>query len=866
MGTNMKLFDLLKSQMILDKPNWALIQERALSERSLADDREKVIASAVVRLVSALSHKQYGDAAPVLRQVLKILGGIQISHILWEEIQGFAQASAIIGVLETDCVELSIRPWHSTWLEDSEQIDNFALRSTVPAFLGDGILNAMRPGWTHYRSEAQKAAVDAWLFAPPGSTTLITLPTGGGKSLCTILPAWFDARGGRVNAGTTLVIVPTVALALDQQTQARSFFRGSAVPEARTGADSLHERREIEMRLRDGSLPILFTSPESLLWSRLHEICLNAAEEGLLTRLVIDEAHLIESWGAGFRPEFQLLSAFRRELIHRSGGKLKTLLLSATVSGRSRETLEQLFSEPGKLATVQANRLRPEIGYWFSLAPNDYIRNQRISEALRFLPRPLILYVTRPFHAEEWARRLREEGYERIATFTGETRSEERRSVLEAWMGDQIDIMVATSAFGLGVDKSDVRSIVHATLPENIDRFYQEVGRGGRDGFSASSLLCTCPQDVDLAYSLSPKRITFEKAEPRWRAMLNTPNRVLSGDKRRINRDAVPVGKHRSAVEVDRDWNDHLLLLLQRAGAIQVAAIDLPDFSPDVIPSAELVIRVLNHRLVDDPEYFRQVFERAREQEKDTNPTDQLLKIVRDYADGSTNTCIGRRFAEIYDEVEIACGGCHGCRHEKREPYGGTTLDFQVTYPPTLASHVSGAADIAQEMASKMGAWKSLNVSWAGQRSVDSLLGVFELLPEIVRLGFQQVIIPDDLFADRDRSATFVRALAQYDREFTVYPHRIIPVSWIGHRNRTPLFPLATVIVYPTDDRSADRVYQSVKMIEKQGVYLPACINIVHSALRLPSAGKQFTEHVDGLSEPFHRFSDFVKQLYNNRY
>jgi superfamily II DNA/RNA helicase len=836
-----------------------LIQERAYSERSAASDREKVITGGVARLASALSNKQYCDAVPVLRQILIMLGGMQISRSLWEEIRQYAEASAIIGLPETDCIELSIRPWHSTWLKDSEQIDSFALRSTVPVSVGDGILNAMRPGWTHYRSEAQKAAVDAWLFAPPGSTTLVTLPTGGGKSLCTILPAWLDARGGRVNAGTTLVIVPTVALALDQQNQARSFFKGSAVPEARTGANTLHERREIEMRLRDGSLPILFTSPESLLWSRLHEICLNAAEEGLLTRLVIDEAHLIESWGAGFRPEFQLLSAFRRQLIRRSGGKLKTLLLSATVSGRSRETLENLFSEPGKLATVQANRLRPEIGYWFSLAPNDYVRNQRVSEALRFLPRPLILYVTRPSQAEEWVKRLRKEGYERIATFTGETGSEERQAVLEAWMTDQIDIMVGTSAFGLGVDKGDVRAIVHATLPENIDRFYQEVGRAGRDGFSASSILCTCPQDVDLAYSLSPKRITFEKAEPRWRAMLNTPNHVLSGDKRRINRDAVPVGKHRSAVEVDRDWNDHLLLLLQRAGAIQVSEMDLPDFSPDTVPSAELVIRVLDHRLIDDPEYFRQVFERAREQEKDTNPTDQLMGIVRDYAEGNTHTCIGRRFAEIYDDVEIACGGCSGCRHEMREPYGGTTLDFQVTYPPALARHVNAAADIADAMASKMGAWKALNVSWVGQRNVDSLLSVLELLPEVVRLGFQQVIIPDDLLTDHDRSAAFVRALARHDREFTVYPHRIIPVSWIGHRNRTPLFPLPSVIVYPTDDRSADRVYQAIKLAEKQGVYLPACINIVHTALRLPSEGKQFTEHVDGLQESLDYFVAHLK-------
>ena len=545
-------------------------------------------------------------------------------------------------------------------------------------------------------------------------------------------------------------------------------------------------------------------------------------------------------------------------MLSRSRGSLRTLLLSATVSERSREVLTQLFSESGNLITVQANRLRPEIGYWFDFAPTEYVRNQRVSEALQFLPRPLILYVTRPMQAEAWANQLRDAGYQRIATFTGDTRSEDRQAVLDAWMSNQIDIMVGTSAFGLGVDKSDVRAIVHATLPENIDRFYQEVGRGGRDDFSASSLLCTCPQDIDLAYSLSPKRITFEKAEPRWRAMLKTPNHVRTGDMRRINRDAVPVGKHRNAVEVDRDWNDHLLLLLQRAGAIQVADMSIPEFSSLDASAAELLIRVADARLLDDPEHFRLIFEQVREQEKDNNPTDQLIEIIKASSNHNIDICIGRRFAEIYDDVQIACGGCASCRQEGQEPYGGTTLDFQVSYPAILARQVNSAAVVAPQLNSKLGTWRTLNVTWTGVRIAESLAPFFEVLPLLVRLGFQQLALPDELYTNTDQGADFVRALAQQDKEYTVQPHRVIPLSWVGQRERSPLFPLPTIIVYPTDDRAADRVYQALRTMEVQGVKLPACINVIHAALQLPSAGKLFTEHVNGLKESFDDFLRFL--------
>lgn len=847
----MELLDLFDSQVRTSNPNWATIRRVATASQTSLLGQEIAIAATIARFCSAMQAVAFVDGVALLRQLIRIRGGFQISVEIWSHLRKRAEECGIVGLQEEDVVDLSVRPWQSTWLDDTDIIDIFERRSNNPPSLGDGMLNAMRSNWTHYRSEAQKAAVDAWLFAPPGSTTLVTLPTGGGKSLCTNLPAWFDSRGGRVNSGTTLVVVPTVALALDQQKQAASFFKGSAEPISRTGINPLYERKDIEASIRDGSLPILFTSPESLLGTNLRKVCLDAAAEGLITRFVIDEAHLIETWGAGFRPEFQLLSTFRHQLLERSGNTLRTLLLSATVSNKSREILERLFSEPDKLITVQANRLRPEIGYWFDFAPTEQTRIHRVQEALRHLPRPLILYVTRPDQATAWKERLQSEGYHRVEMFTGKTLGDERLQLLDKWMSNQIDIMIGTSAFGLGVDKADIRAVVHATLPENIDRFYQEVGRGGRDGYSATSLLCTCPDDIDLAFSLNPKRITFEKAEPRWRAMFSAAKPGPSGDTRLINRDAVPAGKHRDAFDVDREWNEHVLLMLQRMGAITI--IDMVATEPDEknVSLSYLTVKVTDSRLIDDPEYFRAVFESARTRELEDSETNEILEIVKTYSKHISQNCLGRHLAEIYDDVQVACGGCANCRQDAQEAYGGETLEFQVSFPTTLAKHAKSIAPLAPAIKAKMGAWKSINVIWTGARNIQSLDTVVDILPPLARFGFQQLIIPDALFENAELGSKLVRDLAKQDEDYTFYPHRLIPISWMIDRERPPLLPLATVLVYPPDDRAADRVYRKIKAAHDNSVQFPACVNIVHNALHLASEGKPFVEHVDGLTESF---------------
>ena len=105
------------------------------------------------------------------------------------------------------------------------------------------------------------------------------------------------------------------------------------------------------------------------------------------------------------------------------------------------------------------------------------------------MPRPIIIYVSKRDDAKEWKKKLIEKGYRSVEIFSGSTVDSERERIIRQWNHDEIDIIVATSAFGMGVDKRDIRTVIHCCLPESINRFYQEVGRGGRDGFASISLL-----------------------------------------------------------------------------------------------------------------------------------------------------------------------------------------------------------------------------------------------------------------------------------------------------------------------------------------------------------------------------------------
>lgn len=793
-----------------------------------------------------------GDLGVLLRQVMRVFHEELILNTpTWESIEKH-QHQMSLRLVDEDSRRVRLRalPWECAWLNDTNNIDQLENRRPDISVPGDGLLYALSNGkFCTYQSEAQKTAVATSLFAPPGSTTLITLPTGGGKSMCILLPAWFESSGGRRAGGTTLVIVPTVALAYDQQNNVRPYFNpaNDAYKPYSLTSDTTKETRAIIYKgISEGTIPILYTSPEALLLNPvLYHTCLQAAANGRLRRFVIDEAHLVDSWGASFRTEFQLLGAYKHKLLEASQGQLRTFLLSATVSYQSEKTLAEFFAPDSGLSSVLANQLRPEPGYWFHHTRHFPLQRDRVIEALYHLPRPAILYVTKPSHAQQWVRMLREQGFKRVVDFTGQTAGEERQHILARWNRDEIDILVGTSAFGLGVDKGDVRTIIHATLPENIDRYYQEVGRGGRDGCSSISLLISKDDDFDLAFSMTTKsRITIEKAWLRWEGMWQSSLPFgKTTDMRLINLNARPTyNQEMRESEANRYWNEHILLFMQRAGVLSIEDTRPNETAPEPNDQPQefstdnfwVLVRIRNDQIVNDEVAFERLMDEQRDLEKEsiTENLNSLRQVVETQAQMQTYHCLGHDFAELYPYTAVACGGCSYCRRNKQEPYA-QTLRASVE----LDDWPTALVRLDPNLQRQLGERQSLIVAWDTE---DLAIFAPDLTGLLIEAGVEQVVLPDNLLDDAIWAQNLVKKLSRHKDK----RQRLVGVNSV---ERYGLFPLATAVFYPPQDKLIDTLYRLLQTEFQSCWGIMPLIHIVPQSAWLARENGRFLERVNGL-------------------
>jgi ATP-dependent DNA helicase RecQ len=308
-----------------------------------------------------------------------------------------------------------------------------------------------------------------------GKDVLAVMPTGSGKSMCYQLPALVDGA-------LTVVVSPLIALMRDQVRQMASV----GVPAATLNSMATEEEaQEVWRLLRSGELRLLFVSPERLmadgLTARLKELGVR--------RLAIDEAHCVSQWGHDFRPEYREIARVRAAL-----GGVQTIALTATADQATREDItERLFSKKPEVFLHSFDR--PNISLRF--AAKDQPRRQLRNFLAAYRDESGIVYCSSRKRTETLAEYFKDQGFRALPYHAGlDQRLRGRHQ--DTFLQEDGVVMVATVAFGMGINKPDVRFVCHADMPANVEGYYQEIGRAGRDGLPADTLTLYGLDDMAL--------------------------------------------------------------------------------------------------------------------------------------------------------------------------------------------------------------------------------------------------------------------------------------------------------------------------------------------------------------------------------
>ena len=316
----------------------------------------------------------------------------------------------------------------------------------------------------------QREAIEAGLVQ---RDSLVVMPTGGGKSLCYQVP---PAVAGR----TDVVVSPLIALMKDQI----DGLRECGYPaRALHGGMSVEEMREAEREIASGRCHLVFVAPERLLTGRFLELATRAA----VASFAIDEAHCISQWGHDFRPEYRQLAALRDRFPEAS---LHAYTATATEQVRADIIAQLRLRDPRVLVGTFD---RPNLVY--RIVPRLDLRAQVFEALGRHAGEAAIVYCLSRRDTEEMAAWLAKKGL-RAEHYHAGMEPEERRRTQDRFAAEEIDVVAATVAFGMGIDRSDVRCVVHAALPKSIEHYQQETGRAGRDGLPAECVLFYSAADV----------------------------------------------------------------------------------------------------------------------------------------------------------------------------------------------------------------------------------------------------------------------------------------------------------------------------------------------------------------------------------
>ncbi|MEV5712504.1 RecQ family ATP-dependent DNA helicase [Amycolatopsis mediterranei] len=333
-------------------------------------------------------------------------------------------------------------------------------------------LAADRFGWAELSAE-QAAAMSA---ASEGRDVLVVLPTGAGKSAIYQVPAL-------VRPGPAVIVSPLLALQRDQI----EGLDAAAVPDAVAldSRQSAGERDRVWEAIRAGTAEYVFLSPEQL---AKDEVVAGLTEAGV-SLFVVDEAHCVSAWGHDFRPGYLRLAPVIERL-----GRPPVIALTATAAAPVRDDIVAALGLRDPVRVI-ASFDRPNLHLAVARFTGDAAKRAAVVERVAAMPGSGLLYTASRRETEDYAEALSGRGVRAFAYHAG-MKAADRDAVYERFAAGETDVVVATSAFGMGIDRPDVRFVVHASVPDSVDTYYQQIGRAGRDGEPAEVLLCYRPEDL----------------------------------------------------------------------------------------------------------------------------------------------------------------------------------------------------------------------------------------------------------------------------------------------------------------------------------------------------------------------------------
>jgi ATP-dependent DNA helicase RecQ len=331
-------------------------------------------------------------------------------------------------------------------------------------------IQILQKHWKHNVFRApQEEIIDAVLN---GNDTFALLPTGGGKSICFQVPAMMQK-------GMALVISPLVALMKDQVANLQKLDIKAI---ALTGGISTEEMIDLLDNCQFGNYKFLYLSPERLqsdwILDRIKNLPINL--------IAIDEAHCVSQWGHDFRPAYLKISELKTHF-----PKIPFIALTASATPRVQEDIIALLGLEKPLI-FQKSFARENIAYMVFDVEDKLFR---MSQILEKNPEPSIIYVRNRKSCLDTQLQLQQLGF--TATYYhGGLTSKEKDKNMKMWINEEVQVIVATNAFGMGIDKPNVRTVIHSQIPENLENYYQESGRAGRNGEKAFAVILTSPSDI----------------------------------------------------------------------------------------------------------------------------------------------------------------------------------------------------------------------------------------------------------------------------------------------------------------------------------------------------------------------------------